>query len=114
MDMASSRPAGALGCLIAEGQFSDDYVRAVRTIGQTHARIGLEPRWYIGGYAVVMRPSGPRGDRLDLAQGLACRQGRFKPGLARPSRSLMKAILLDMDFAISIYLETLEAERQTP
>ncbi len=40
--------------VIAAANYSDDYASAVRKIGQTHARIGLEPRWYIGGYAVVI------------------------------------------------------------
>ena len=43
MNAASSRQQSHWG-VIAEGQFSEDYVRAVRAIGQTHARIGLEPR----------------------------------------------------------------------
>ena len=39
---------------ISSGDYSEDYARSVRTIGQTHARIGLEPRWYIGGYNLVL------------------------------------------------------------
>src|SRR5690606_32031523 len=37
--------------LIASGRYDGDYVTAVSAIGRTHARLGLEPRWYIGGYA---------------------------------------------------------------
>jgi len=40
--------------LIISGAFDDKYVNAVSTIGRTHARLGLEPRWYIGGYALVL------------------------------------------------------------
>ena len=29
-------------------------MQSVHTIGLTHNRIGLEPRWYIGGYKFVM------------------------------------------------------------
>src|SRR3569833_452196 len=36
------------------GHFDDTYMDSVRTIGLTHNRIGLEPRWYIGGYKFVM------------------------------------------------------------
>src|SRR5262245_35255565 len=32
---------------ISSGAFDEHYVAKVRTIGLTHARIGLEPRWYI-------------------------------------------------------------------
>jgi hemoglobin-like flavoprotein len=38
---------------ISAGEFSDEYAQSVRTIGQTHARIGLDARWYIGGYALI-------------------------------------------------------------
>ena len=40
--------------VILNGNFGPDYAGRVRTIGQTHARLGLAPRWYIGGYAVVV------------------------------------------------------------
>ena len=109
MDAASARQKTHWS-VIAEGQFSEDYVRAVRAIGQTHARIGLEPRWYIGGYAVV-------GDHLVRAvidsmwpKGFLAKGGSDRAGEA--VAALMKAIFLDMDFAISIYLETLDNERQ--
>ena len=36
------------------GTFDDAYMHSVHTIGLTHNRIGLEPRWYIGGYKYVM------------------------------------------------------------
>jgi hemoglobin-like flavoprotein len=39
--------------LIAEGSLDTNYVTSVRKIGMTHARIGLAPRWYIGGYAFI-------------------------------------------------------------
>ena len=39
---------------ISDARFDDGYVKAVTTVGEVHARIGLEPRWYIGGYAMVL------------------------------------------------------------
>ncbi len=97
--------------IIAGADFNDEYVKAVRRVGQTHARTGLEPRWYIGGYALVIeylihavvKNQWPRllqmgkGRPEDLATSLSC---------------LVKATMLDMDFAISIYLETLEDQRR--
>ncbi len=38
---------------ISSADFSADYLQSARVIGETHARIGLEPRWYIGGYALL-------------------------------------------------------------
>jgi methyl-accepting chemotaxis protein len=109
MDAAGSLQAAHWN-VIAQGEFGETYVKAVRTIGQVHARIGLEPRWYIGGYAIVM-------DRLLRAtveslwpKGLLAKGDPAQAGEA--VSALMKAVMLDMDFAISIYLETIEAERQ--
>jgi methyl-accepting chemotaxis protein len=109
MDAASSRQA-AHWDVIAQAEFSDTYVNTVRTIGEVHARIGLEPRWYIGGYAMVM-------DRLLRAtveslwpKGFMAKGDPAQAGEA--ISALMKAVMLDMDFAISIYLETIEADRQ--
>src|SRR5690606_29251787 len=39
---------------IATGQLNDAYLRSSHAIGARHARIGLEPRWYIGGYGLIM------------------------------------------------------------
>ena len=39
---------------LAGGAFDESYVDGVTAVGRTHARIGLEPRWYVGGYALVL------------------------------------------------------------
>ena len=97
---------------IASGAFDEKYVANVRTIGQTHARIGLEPRWYIGGYALIV-------EHL-LASLLAessqksrfwGRQDQASTAMSSALAALVKAVFLDMDFAISVYLEAAEAER---
>ncbi len=84
------------------GRFDDDYVTSVRRIGLRHARIGLEPRFYIGGYAFI----------LTRLYGVACHLygSRLRPRAAqdrtaRLMRALTQAVMLDMDLAISIYLE---------
>ncbi|WP_269282176.1 protoglobin domain-containing protein [Sinorhizobium psoraleae] len=38
---------------IVDANFNAEYGAKVSTIGQIHARIGLKPRWYIGGYALI-------------------------------------------------------------
>ena len=32
---------------------NEDYVASTKRIGDVHAKIGLEPKWYIGGYANI-------------------------------------------------------------
>ncbi len=97
--------------IIAKGEFDQAYVNGVRTIGQTHARIGLEPRWYIAGYALITETLLRRIVETRWPKGFG---GRAKGAdeTADAITTLLKAMLLDMDFAVSIYLESLEAERQ--
>ena len=82
--------------------FDDAYVASVRRIGLTHSRIGLEPRWYLGGYAFVIN------HLLDLTTHHYL--SRLYPRTAQDNtakllRAVNKALMLDMDFAVSIYLE---------
>ncbi|MBP1851317.1 globin-coupled sensor protein [Rhizobium halophytocola] len=94
---------------LADGRFDGAYVDSVTSIGKTHARIGLEPRWYIGGYSALL---------IGLMRGILLRHwpSRFGRGkieaLADKLASVIKASMLDMDYSISVYLEALEAERR--
>jgi methyl-accepting chemotaxis protein len=96
---------------ISASEFSPDYLRSVRTIGQTHARIGLDPRWYIGGYALITErliavalarfwPKGFLGGKSIKSEEAAAAIG-----------ALVKAVFLDMDFAVSTYIEAAEEGR---
>ncbi|MEZ6030821.1 MAG: globin-coupled sensor protein [Hyphomonadaceae bacterium] len=110
--------------IILRGEFTNEYVASVRKIGQTHARIGLEPRWYIAGYNFIM-------ERVVGLIGKHCHDRFFPPSVkfktpaeraradadftamnTRYCAAFMRAALLDMDFAISIYLEEGEAAKQ--
>jgi len=95
---------------IASGTFDETYVRAVTKIGETHNRIGLEPRWYIGGYSFIIA-----GLLRAVETGMA--EGWFGGKATREKKAtlqnaLVKAALLDMDYAISVYLERAEADRK--
>jgi len=96
---------------IAEGQFDKNYYEGVRRIGATHARIGLEPRWYVGGYALVLEQL----LRETMARTPLWRRvlNAFRPraGAALPV-ALIKAALLDMELSISIYIEEEQASRE--
>ena len=84
------------------GRFDADYFASVKKVGLTHSRIGLEPRWYIGGYTFT----------LDKLLEAATRQHRSmlhpegaRLKLASLLRAINQAVMLDMDLAISVYLE---------
>ncbi len=97
---------------ISSAEFNDDYVRSVRTIGQVHARIGLEPRWYIGGYALITEQLIRALLKDRLPKGGLLTKPLKDADLADPIVALIKAVMLDMDFSISIYIEALDDERK--
>jgi methyl-accepting chemotaxis protein len=88
-----------------KGSFDDAYVERARRIGRAHERIGLKPQWYIGGYAFAMQE----------LMALAVARYRRKPdALVACLQAIVKALLLDMDYAISVYIEVdkLNMQRQ--
>ncbi|WP_137153788.1 globin-coupled sensor protein [Rhizobium sp. FKL33] len=94
--------------IITSGALDEAYVNGVTAIGKAHARIGLEPRLYIAGYALVLE---------QLIHGVVARKqgGFFKSkdkSVADDISLIVKAALLDMDYAISVYLDELAAQRE--
>jgi methyl-accepting chemotaxis protein len=80
------------------GRFDSSYVAEVRHIGEAHAESGLEPRWYVAGYCFVV-------NRLVIA---ATRHFRKTPDrLAEIVAAVNKAAYLDMELAISVYIDVL-------
>lgn len=86
-----------------EARFDETYLTSIRKIGFAHHRIGLEPRWYIGAYAFLQE---------EMAAILARRHRVRSDVLVRRIAALNRAIMLDMDLALSIYQEVLVTERQ--
>ncbi|WP_026791615.1 globin-coupled sensor protein [Pleomorphomonas oryzae] len=79
-------------------RFDKDYFESVHRVGLAHVRIGLEPHWYIAGY----------NDVLQQVAVILGRNARLSgPKAARMIGAVTKAILLDMDIAVSVYGETL-------
>ncbi|MFN7125467.1 MAG: methyl-accepting chemotaxis protein [Allorhizobium sp.] len=94
---------------VAGGNLDESYVKGVTAVGKAHARIGLEPRWYIGGYSMLVG---------ELLSGVLVKHWPFPFGkqhaisLGEKLRAVVKAAMLDMDYSISVYLEELESKRQ--
>lgn len=98
---------------ISSARFDPTYAAKVNAIGTVHAKIGLEPRWYIGGYAVVM-------DHLihAIIKDMPLKTGLFSKGKKMVAQSLgdvlgslVKAVFLEMDLTISVYLDEAEKAR---
>ncbi|MCM2291978.1 globin-coupled sensor protein [Allorhizobium sp. BGMRC 0089] len=94
---------------LLSGKIGDGYLASAKTIGQTHARLGLEPRWYIDGYALIL-------DGLVKAMLEDELRGMFaakhlKTLLPKIS-ALIRTTFLDMDVAITTYSDAMNQERQ--
>ena len=94
---------------LAAAKFDDAYVTSVTRIGEAHHRMGLEPRWYIAGYSLIITG-------LQKAIETELPDGWFGGQSAREKRSALqaaiaRAAMLDMDLAISVYLDAARKEQ---
>ena len=83
-----------------------------QNVGQAHARIGLEPSLYISAYALVTDRliQAMVEDSLPELHVRAARTGRSS--WRRALAALVKAVFLDMDLSISVYLEALREQQR--
>lgn len=98
--------------LITNGEFGADYLTSVTKIGEVHNKIGLEPHWYIGAYNFLL---------CAMLEAVARRYARRLPAFrlrSQPTenalqlqKALVKAVMLDTDYAISVYLDAGKRER---
>jgi methyl-accepting chemotaxis protein len=104
---------------IADGDIGQDFLRASRRVGDVHAKIGLEPKHYISGYALLVETliEGVIADQLAAAGG---KKGLFGRGgsnvdakeLGKTVSALMKALLMDVEFSISSYIHQRRLETE--
>ncbi len=92
---------------ILQGRADTEYAASVNVIGKVHARIGLEPRWYIGGYSEIL---GHMLRSVCLRPRKAFDRDHDRR-TAEATAEIGSRVLLDMDLAISTYLEALQDER---
>jgi methyl-accepting chemotaxis protein len=83
------------------GRFDAAYFRRAVAVGRAHERAGLDPRWYAASYCMTI-------ERLFAV--LAARHGA-KKALVEDASAVLRAAFLDMDLAISTYIEAGEATR---
>ena len=85
------------------GAFDATYREHARAVGHAHERIGLEPTWYIGGYSFVL---------TRLIERLLERHRRDPARATKEITALVKAVMLDMDIAISVYIRACNDKRE--
>ena len=103
---------------MTSGDQGADYLQAVERVGQSNARAGLEPRWSIGGYALVVEGL-IRAVLAKRRKGGLFGGGKADTDGADQVVALTKAVFLDIDLSVSAYFsvlleerDRLEAERQ--
>jgi methyl-accepting chemotaxis protein len=78
------------------GVFDEDFFKRSRLIGQIHEQIGLEPQWYIGGYALA----------LCHMVAIVIQEYKWHPKKINLClQSLIKAVFLDIDVSLSTYIQ---------
>lgn len=100
---------------MADGLDRQDYLERVTRIGEVHARIGLEPRWFVGGYALILAGLIER-----LIHARLARAGRFRSAMSAPdparlaaeASAIIRAALLDIDLGMTVCLDRIEEKRR--
>src|SRR5690606_29712776 len=95
---------------IAAGRLDEDYYQSSLTIGNVHARIGLEPQWYVGGYGLVLETL-IKAMMNEWMAGEVARMRKRKPAetlaaadtMAQTMADMIKAVMIDIDLAVSTY-----------
>jgi methyl-accepting chemotaxis protein len=97
--------------LISTATFDETYVESVTRIGRTHNRLGLEPRWYIAGYSFIVTGL-LRKIEMKIEEGwFGGRASCEKKAMLQ--NAMTRAAMLDMDYAISVYLDAAKADKQS-
>lgn len=98
--------------MISTGGLDANYAANVQRIGRAHAKVGLDPRWYIGGYVLLL-------EHL-IAKVVEDSRPNSLIGFGKPAAfqamtdkivALVKVVMLDMDIAISTYIDAAERAR---
>ncbi len=79
-----------------EGVYDNAYFEKAAQIGRAHARVGLSPNWYIGGYCQML------GQFIDL---ISAEYAESDKPTASIIQAVCKIVFLDMDVVIHCYLD---------
>ncbi|MCC5996103.1 MAG: globin-coupled sensor protein [Oceanicaulis sp.] len=98
--------------LICGARFDADYLASVKRIGEAHARLGLAPEWYFGGYAKLVSGLIKAITDAHLSRTVMFGTGKVRQSLAGDLDTVIKAAMLDMDLCISTIEACAEQDKQ--
>ncbi len=97
---------------LLSGQFGADYAGSARAMAQSGVRIGMDPTWCIAGCGIVLSELAAAAIKERWPKGLMAGNARQGDEVAAMVSSLIKAALLDVDLAVSVYMEAGEQARR--
>lgn len=98
--------------IVAAAEFDEPYVKSVTRVGEAHHRLGLEPQWYIGGYTFL---TSALQEAVELEGSVGWFGWNVKAQRAKKATQLAavtKAAQLDMELALSVYLNAGRREKE--
>ncbi len=90
---------------ILSGEYGPEYMDSIHRIGLAHHKLDLEPRWYVGGYTIIFQ------GLIDAVLARTEMPDHTRRELSASFRSLILATMLDMELAISVYMDEGKKER---
>ena len=97
---------------LSTGELEVRSFESARRVGETHARIGLSPKWYAAGYGAIAEHLFTATTAEIWPKG-ALRAGAFAKGADAGAAlsALARVVLLDLELAVSSYIDALDARR---
>lgn len=86
---------------LSEGKFDRGYFRHRLAIGESHVRVGLDPRWFLGAFGFFL---------TTLTSVVCAEQGQHPAEGAASIVALQKAIILDVNIALETYYGAIRKE----
>jgi len=95
---------------ILQGDFGHQYNESARRIGNIHNKLGLEPKWYMGGYTLIALDmiEDLLNDKIKSPFGLKGQKQDFQESLS----AFLKVLMLDIEFSVSTYLDAAENDKK--
>ncbi|SCA56406.1 putative Methyl-accepting chemotaxis protein [Candidatus Terasakiella magnetica] len=84
------------------GKYDDEYLNRARQIGRVHDVIGLEPRWYLGGYFLFLEK---------LIGSFLKKNGVKSAKVSDQIGAMLRSVCLDIDLAMMTYIESGELRK---
>lgn len=94
--------------IVADARFDQAYVDSVTRIGEVHNKLGLAPTLYIGAYSFLINGICRA---LFTQDAPVVRSRKWLEHQSALQVAIIKAALLDMDYAISVYIEAGRRDR---